>query len=134
MKNFIFITSILLISCTKTVETKNLPTIAEYSKQVVVMNGVINKILDEKDPKKMYTMAQAVEATRVVDCKPVGEECNSYYKLINKVVNFTKEGSLTDDQRMHLYKMRNDFQTEVQSSELKIRELLKEKINASDKN
>ncbi len=134
MKNLIFISSLIFFSCTKKEETKNLPTIAEYSKQVVVMNGVINKILDEKDPKKMYTMAQAVEATRVVDCKPVGEECNSYYKLVNKVVNFTKEGSLTDDQRMHLFKMRNDFQADVQSSELKIRELFKEKINASNKN
>ena len=119
---------IALSSCSN--ENKNVDvSIAEYSKQVVVMNGVIDKILEEKDPKKMYKMADAVEASRVVACKPVLDECNLYYKLINKVVAYTKEGNLSDNDRMELYKMRNEFQEEVRKGELKIREIWKNKIN-----
>lgn len=117
-----------LYSCNKTPDTPEV-SIAEYSKQVVVMNGVVDKILAEQDPKKMYQMADAVEATRVVACKPVLEECNLYYKIINKVVLFTKEGNITPDQRMELFKMRNEFQEEIRKGESKIREIWRTKIN-----
>jgi uncharacterized lipoprotein YajG len=121
---------LLLTACTKTPETP-IVTIANYSEQVVVMNGVVTKILDEKDPKIMYQMANAIESSRAVACKPVGEECNLYYQIINKVVSMTKEGKITDDQRMELFKMKNEFQEEVRKGELKIRELWKAKISGA---
>lgn len=129
MKTIKIILMITLIgACSKTPENPTV-SIAEYSKQVVVMNGVIDKILAEQDPKKMNQMADAVEATRVVACKPVLEECNLYYKIINKVVLLTKEGNITSDQRMELFKMRNEFQEEIRKGEAKIREIWRLKIN-----
>ena len=121
---------LLLTACTKTPEAP-IVSIADYSQQAVVMNGVVTKILDEKDPKKMYQMANAIESSRAVACKPVGEECNLYYELINKVVSMTKEGNITDDQRMELFKMKNEFQAEIQRDEIKIREQWKAKISGA---
>lgn len=121
--------SFTLIGCNKTPEQPPL-SIADYSKQVVVMNGVIDKILNEKDPKVMFKMADSIESARAVNCIPVGEECNSYYKVINKVTNFTKEGTITNEQRMELFKMQADFQKDIRDGERKIREIWRDKLNA----
>lgn len=129
MKNIIYLFLILnLFSCNKK-EEKPVVSISQFSRQVVVMNGVVNKILNEQDPKKMYHMADAIESSRAVDCIPVGEECNSYYKLINKVVNYTKEGSITNDQRMELFKLQNQFNSDVKVSENKLKEMWKSQLN-----
>jgi hypothetical protein len=118
-KIFILIVLLIVASCSNSTKENEKPpvTVGEYSKQSVVMNGVINKILNEPDPKKMFTMADSIESTRAVSCIPIGEECNSYYKLINKVVNFTRSGSITNDQRAELFKLYNDFHSEIIKSE-----------------
>jgi hypothetical protein len=130
MKNIfkhLILVFILFYSCSKKVE-KPVVSIQEYSKQLVVMNGVVNKILNEPDPKRMFIMADSIESARAVSCIPIAEECNLYYKIINKIVNFTREGKLTADQKMELFKMRNEFQEEIKADELKIRAIWKEYI------
>ena len=119
---FILLTQ--LTACNKTIEKPPI-SIDQYSRQLIVMDGVINKILNETDPKKMNAMADAIESARAVSCIPIGDECNSYYKLINKTVKLTKDGTLTNDQRMELFKLQNDYQADVKKSEVKIKELWK---------
>jgi broad specificity polyphosphatase/5'/3'-nucleotidase SurE len=89
-KIFILIVLLIVASCSNSTKENEKPpvTVGEYSKQSVVMNGVINKILNEPDPKKMFTM-----------------------------VNFTRSGSITNDQRAELFKLYNDFHSEIIKSE-----------------
>lgn len=120
------------ISCSNKIE-KPLVTIQKFSFQKVQMNEVLNKLMNEKDVKVMYMMADGIESTRAVDCSPIGEECNLYYGIINKVVNLTRDNELSDDDRKVLLEMHNAFNSEMKSSELKLKQQWKDFINMSSK-
>ena len=74
-------------------------------------------------------MADGVERTRAVDCSPIGEECNLYYELINKIVNVTRDGDLSTDDRQVLAQLRAKFDREMLSSEAKLKKQWKDFIN-----
>lgn len=129
MKRAFLLLSFILISCTKGVE-KPAVTIGQYSKQVVQINEVVNKLMNEPDVKVMNYMADGVEATRAISCDAVGEECNAYYEFLNKVVDVTKDGELSDADRAVLEKMQNRLQQELAKSDVKIQNDWKNYINA----
>lgn len=130
------ITTIILISfltlsfsgCAKKNE-KPVVTIQKFSLQKVQMNEVLNKLFSEKNVKVMYMMADGLESTRAVDCSPIGEECNYYYELINKIVNLTRDGELNENDRLILKELHQKFINEVKSSEAKLQLQWKEYIN-----
>lgn len=124
--------AIIGISCTKSVE-KPAVTISHYSKQVVQINEVVNKLMAEPDVKVMYYMADGVEATRAIGCDAVGEECNAYYEFINKVVDVTKDGELSDKDRALLVQFQNKVKIELQKSDVKIQNQWKDYINAENR-
>lgn len=128
----ILIIAILVFSCTKSVE-KPAVSIGHYSKQVVQINEVVNKLINEPDVKVMYNMAYGVEATRAIACDAVGEECNAYYEFINKVVDLTKDGELSDKDREILLDYQHKVQKELKNSDVKIQQQWKEYINAGNK-
>lgn len=125
---FLF-SSILLFSCAKKIE-KPAVTIGQYSKQVVQIREVVNKLMSETDVKVMNFMADGVEATRAIGCDAVGEECNAYYEFLNKVVDLTKDGQLTAADRELLVKMQKRLESELQKSEIKIQQEWKTYINS----
>lgn len=129
MKCFLLLLLLALISCTKGVE-KPAVTIAQHSKQVVQINEVVNKLMNEPDVKVMNFMADGVEATRAIGCDAVGEECNAYYEFLNKVVDVTKDGELSDTERALLEKMQKRLQAELAKSDVKIQNDWKNYINA----
>lgn len=126
--SFFFAFLVLFAGCSNKIE-KPLVTIQKFSLQKVQMNEVVDKLLREKNIKVMYFMADGIESTRAVDCSPVGEECNLYYELINKVVNLTRDGNLTEDERQILKSMHAKFLTEVKVSEKKLQQQWKDYIN-----
>jgi hypothetical protein len=135
MKKIIYaylITLSFFIGCKSESERPSV-TVGQFSKQSIVMIGVINKILSEPDPKKMFAMAQAIESSRAVNCIPVKDECNKYYEIINKVVNLTKEGKLIGDDKLILFKMNNEFNKSLKESEMKLQNDWKTYINSQAK-
>lgn len=70
----------------------------------------------------MNAMADGVESTRAIECTPVGEECNLYYGLINKVVNVTADGDLSEQDRQVLKELKIQFDREIVSSESKLKQ------------
>lgn len=134
MNKFILLilSSVVLSSCTKTIE-KPAVTIGHYSKQVVQINEVVNKLMKEPNVKIMNAMASGVEETRAIGCDAVGEECNAYYELINKIVDLTKDNELSIPDREILTKMNARLQIELKNSDKKIQEQWKEYINSKDR-
>lgn len=132
---FLLVIFALSFSCTKSVE-KPAVTIGHYSKQVVQINEVVNKLMSEPDVKVMNFMADGVEATRAIGCDAVGEECNAYYEFINKVVDVTKDGELSEKDRELLVQLQNKVRLELQKSDVIIQKQWKDYINADsrDKN
>lgn len=126
------LTLALVVSCTKTVEKPAL-TIGQYSKQVVQINEVVNKLMNEQDVKVMNYMADGVEATRAISCDAIGEECNAYYEFLNKVVDVTKDNELSDADRAILVNLQKKLQVELQKSDAKIQQQWKDYINAEGK-
>ncbi len=117
MKLFLSIlTLFILSSCLMEAEKPKMP-VQKFAKQVVEMNTVVTKLMNEKDPKVLHDMGFGVESTRVVLCDPVGNECNLYYKLINKMVFVTNDGVISEEDRQLLTKMNNDLQDEIKKSE-----------------
>jgi hypothetical protein len=123
---------VFAFSCSKTIE-KPAVTIGHYSKQVVQINEVVNKLMNEPDVKVMNFMADGLEATRAIGCDAVGEECNAYYELINKIVDLTKDKELSVPDREILTKMQAKLQVELKKSEVKIQQQWKDYINSSEK-
>lgn len=121
-----------LYSCSKTPE-KPAVTIGQYSKQVVQINEVVNKLMNEPDVKVMNYMADGVEATRAIPCDAVGEECNAYYEFLNKVVDLTKDNELSDADRKELVELQAKLQKELQKSDVKIQQEWKVYINSQGK-
>ncbi len=128
----LFLATIALSSCTKTIE-KPAVTIGEYSKQVVQINEVVNKLMNEQDVKVMNYMADGVEATRAIPCDAVGEECNAYYGFLNKVVDLTKDNELSEADRKELVDQHKKLQIELQKSDVKIQQQWKDYINSQGK-
>jgi hypothetical protein len=129
---FLFLSTAFLSSCSNKVE-KPAVTIGHYSKQVVQINEVVNKLMQEPNVKVMNMMASGVEETRAIGCDAIGEECNAYYELINKIVDLTKDGELSIPDREILTKMQTHLQTELKNSEIKIQNDWKEYINSKDR-
>ncbi len=119
----------LIVSCSNK-DQKPIVTIQKFSLQKVQMNEVLNKLLNEKDVKIMYFMADGIESTRAVDCSPVGEECNLYYGFINKVVNLTRDNDLSVEDRKILTGLHSDFEKEMKISESKLKLQWKNFINS----
>lgn len=131
MKNLlaIVIFSAFIFSCSKSVE-KPAVTISHYSTQVFQINEIVNKLMNEKDVKVMNFMADGVEATRAVGCDAIGEECNAYYEFLNKMVNVTKDGELSEADRAVLEQLRAKLNVELKKSEIIIQNQWKDYINA----
>ncbi len=91
--------------------------IQKFAKQTVEMNTVIDKLFNEKNVKIFHDMAFGVESTRVVLCDPIGEECNLYYKLINKMVFVSNDGIISKEDKDLLLKMKQDFDMEIKKSQ-----------------
>lgn len=119
----LLLTSILSISisCDKKPE-KPIITLPNYAYQKMQMNAVIEKLFSEKNIKIMNAMADGVESTRAIDCTPIGEECNLYYELINKIVNVSADGELSSQDRQILNEMKIKFDREIVVSEKKLKE------------
>lgn len=128
----ILVIAVCSFSCTKKIE-KPAVTIGHYSKQVVQITEVVNKLMNEPDVKVMNFMADGVESTRAIGCDAVGEECNAYYEFINKVVDVTKDGELSAKDREVLVQYQQRVFTELKKSDIKIQQEWKDYINSANK-
>ena len=124
--------AVMSFSCAKKIEKPAL-TIGQYSKQVVQINEVVNKLMAEPDVKVMNFMADGVEATRAIGCDAIAEECNAYYEFINKVVDLTKDGELSAKDREILVGMQKRVQAELKKSDVIIQQQWKDYINSANK-
>lgn len=129
MKRIIITLSFVLLASCSPKQDKPIVTIQKFSMQKIQMNEVLKKLMAEKNIKTMYTMADGIESTRAVDCSPIGEECNLYYQLINKMVNVTRDGELNPEERNLLLEMKTSYDKEILNSEQKLKSQWKEFFN-----
>ena len=94
--------------CTKTVEKPKV-SLSQFSQQTIVTKGMIDKILSEPDPKKMHELAFIIESSWMVNCYSVGEECNIFNKILNKIINATHAGPISDADNVTIHKMVNEL-------------------------
>jgi hypothetical protein len=113
--------SLIISGCTSKEIEKPAVSIGKFSRQSVQIVEVVKKLMSEPDVKVMNFMADGVESTRAISCDAVGEECNVYYEFINKVVDLTKDGDLSEADRAILVGIQNKLYTELQKSEVKLR-------------
>lgn len=130
--NILLLFTLFYTSCSQKLEKPNI-SVGQYSKQSTVMTGVVQKIMDEPDPKIMHTMARNIEESRAVSCIPVKDECDEYYKLLNEIVKVTHEGKLSIEDRTVVNKMFNDFKNSLVTAEKKVQEDWKNYINSQAK-
>lgn len=122
---------ILAISCAPK-HPRPVMTMAEYANQVTKIREVVNKLMSETDVKVMNFMADGVESTRAIPCDSIAEECNAYYEFINKVVDLTRDGDLTEADREILIIAQKKVYLELANSEKIIQAQWKEFINEEE--
>ena len=132
LKFFLAIIFVTLYSCSKGVE-KPAITIGKFSEQTFQMTEVVNKLMNEPDVKIMNKMADGVEATRAINCDAIGEECNSYYNFLNKVVSFTKDNDLTESERETLGTLKKQLFIDMEKSEAILQTQWKNYINSDNR-
>lgn len=121
--------SITLLSCSRKVEKPKL-TISEYSTQAITSKGVVEKILNEPDYKKMHEIALAVESSRAINCISVGNECNVLDEILNKIVKSTNDGLPNEADNVVIYKLVKHLNEEVSVGHEKLAAQWEEYINA----
>ena len=121
--------SLLAFGCAKKAEKPKL-SLSQFNNQSTTAKGVVEKILNETDYKKMHGIALAVESSRAVDCISIGEECNVLGQILNKIVNSTNEGLPNEADNVAIYKLVGQLNEELVKSEELLSGEWKEYINA----
>jgi predicted RNA-binding protein with PIN domain len=111
--NLIFLGSLVLfMSCSKEAKKPQI-TVGNYVIQARTAKGVVEKIINEPDYKKMHEIALAVESSRAVSCITISNECNLLAQILNKIVNITHTGMPKDAERIEILKMINELDKEL---------------------
>lgn len=103
---------LLIFSCSKKAEKPKI-TISDYTTQALTSKGMVEKIMNETDYKKMHEIAQAVESSRAISCVSVSEECNLLGMILNKIVSSTNEGLPKEADNVEIYKMIGQLEHEL---------------------
>jgi hypothetical protein len=121
MKNIgiLLCTLILATSCSQGPEKPKI-TISNYTTQAITAKGVVSKLMNEPDYKKMHQIALAVESSRAISCVSVSEECNLLGLILNKIVNATQSGPPSEADSIAIYKMINDLDKEIKIGQEKL--------------
>lgn len=106
MKKISIFLFLIILSCTKQVEKPKI-TLNDYEIQATTSKGVVEKILNENDYKKMHEIALAVESSRSISCIQVSDECNVLGKILNLIVKSTNEGLPNQASNIAIYKQVN---------------------------
>ena len=118
--NIIIITTLLMIlGCSTKVEKPKI-TISNYATQALVAKGVVSKIMNETDYKKMHEIALAIESSRSVSCVLVSDECNLLGEILNKIVFASQKSLPTTEERIEIYKMINQMDQEFKNGHEKL--------------
>ena len=110
--NNIIITGLLIIiGCSSKIEKPQI-TISDYATQTLVAKGVVRKIMNETDYKRMHEMALAIESSRSISCVLVSDECNLLAKILNKIVFVSQKSMPKPEESVEIYKMINQLDQE----------------------
>lgn len=120
---------LLLIACAKKAEKPKI-TISDYSTQGLTSKGVVEKIMNESDYKKMHEIAQAVESSRSISCVAISDECNLLGKILNKIVTSSAEGMPKEKDNIEIYQMINQLDQELKIGHEKLADQWAEYIKA----
>ncbi|MDO9183649.1 MAG: hypothetical protein Q7U04_14640 [Bacteriovorax sp.] len=132
-KKFLLLLPLILlatfISCSKQIEKPKI-SISQYNVQAVTSKGLVEKILNESDYKKMHEIALAVESSRAVNCISISDDCNILGQILNKIVQSTNEGLPNEENNIAIYKLVNQMNTEFIKGQEILAEQWKAYINA----
>ena len=117
------------MGCTRQAEKPKI-TLGQYNLQSITSKGVVEKILNEPDYKKMHEIALAVESSRAVNCISVSDECNILGEILNKIVKSTNESLPNEENNIAIYKLVAQLNQELAKGEVTLNQQWKEYINS----
>jgi len=101
MKIHLLIISLLLLACTKKDDSLSLSA-EQKDKQAKILINSIESLINEPDLKTMHDKARALEESRVIECSPLGDECNLHHELLNKIVKLTSDQEFSDQDKKEI--------------------------------
>jgi hypothetical protein len=120
--NKYFLLGILFIAaCTGSSNTAKPPlTIEEFDRESLELKGVLMKFIQENDPAIVHEISVAAQSTFLVNCVPVGLECNQYHNIVTKIIEATQNHKFSIEQKMEILKMYYQMEESLASSRVKL--------------
>jgi hypothetical protein len=110
-----------LVACTNSSSTAKPPlTIAEFDQESLALKGVLMKFIQENDPAIVHDISVAAQSTFLVNCVPVGLECNQYNNIVTKMIEATQNHKFSIEQKMEILKMYYQMEESLASSRVKL--------------
>lgn len=116
---FLFAFLFLGFGCQKQAEKPKI-TLNDYTTQAQTAEGMVIKIMNETDYKRMHEIARAVESSRAISCVAVSDECNLLAKILNKIVSSTTGGFPKEADNVEIYKMIGELREEFREGRSKL--------------
>lgn len=85
----------------------------QYEEQGRLMLEITKKILQENDAKKMKTVADGIQKTRVVTCHGLTDECQIYGRFLSKAIRIGEDDKLTLDEKKELVDLHLRIKSEI---------------------
>lgn len=123
---------IQFIGCSSRVDKPKI-TISNYTTQALTTKGVVKKIMDETDYRKMHAIALALESSRAVSCVSISDECNLLGQILNKIVNSTQNRMPSAAESTEIYSMINRLELELKIGHEKLALQWRDYIKAQNK-
>ena len=111
-----------LVSCTQ----KDAPkmSVEEYDKNTQLILQVSEKFMDDPDVEKLHKVIVDFQFSRAVTCDDVDGECRKYSNFLQMLIDDSKNGEFSPEERVAHVKAFVDLKKSIKSS----REVL-EKLN-----
>ena len=86
------------------------------------MLGVTEKFMNETDIEKLHSVAVALQLSRAIVCEDLSGECSAYTQFVRQTIEFTKDGILSGDEKVALYKTRQELQKAIEKGQAAFKE------------
>ncbi len=115
MKIFWLILIALIHACKFNSEAPTLSQI-ELDKQEKILINSIESLIYEPDLRAMHQKARALEESRVIECKAIGEECNIHHEILNKIVKLTSDQEFSAADKKEIEEALLDLKKEIRKN------------------
>jgi hypothetical protein len=112
---------LFIAACTGSSNTAKPPlTIEEFDRESLELKAILMKFIQDNDPAIVHEISVAAQSTFLVNCVPVGLECNQYHNIVTKIIEATQNHKFSIEQKMEILKMYYQMEESLASSRVKL--------------